>query len=159
MYKRQKQDIPCARSRIFLLLQAGRSLCSKQDIRCVPSRTFRLLRTGHLFCSNHEKCTCHFLVNSADRPRIWANRDQICTIPGTIGQIRQKVARGFFSCFFARFFRNPCRKLRAERFAPKGSRRKVHAERFTPKGSRRKVHAAEFSERIVSERGHIMTRH
>ena len=153
IFPQQKHDIPCVRRRAFLVFEEGHSLCSKKDISCVRGRTFLVFEEGQSLCSNHEKCTCHFLVNSADRPRIWANRDQIRTIPGTIGQIRQKVARGFF--------RNPRRnvraessapkaprrKVRAERFAPKGSRRKVHAERFTPKGSRRKVHAERFTTR------------
>ena len=170
-----KQDVPCVRSRTFLMFEEGHSfcvtkdipcarrrnsLCLKEDIPCVRSRTFLVLRTRHLLCSNHEKCTCHFLLNSVDRPRIWANRDQIRTIPGMIGQIRQKVAGGFFSCFFLHVFPKPApkvlrRKLRTESSVPKGSLRKVHVERFTPKGSRRKVHDVEFSERIIFERGHV----
>ena len=67
-------------------------MCSKQDIPCVRSRTFFVLRRKHFVCSNHQQCTCHFLVNSTDRPRIWANRDQIRPNPGTIGRIRQKMA-------------------------------------------------------------------
>ena len=33
-----------------------------------------------------------FLANSADRPRIWVNRNQIRPNPGRIGRIRQKMA-------------------------------------------------------------------
>ena len=50
--------------------------------------------------SNHGKCTCHFLVNLADRLRIWANHNvnQIRANPGTIGRIHQKW-RAKFSNF------------------------------------------------------------
>ena len=131
-----------------------------QDSPCVRSRTFLVLRTGRSFCSHHEICICHFLVNLADRLRIWVNCDQICTIAGTIGQIRQKVAHGFFRVFFCTFFpkptpKRPCRMVHAEWSVPKGSRRKVPPERFTPKGSCPRVHDVEFSERIIFERGHI----
>ena len=51
-----------------------------------------MLRRKHFVRSNHQQFTCHFLVNSADRPRVWANRDQIRPNPGTIGRIRQKMA-------------------------------------------------------------------
>ena len=91
-----KQDIPCVRSRTFLVFEARHSLCSKQDIPCARSRTIFVLRTRHLLRSIHEKCTCHFLVNSADRPRIWANHNQIRANPGTIGRIRQKMACEIF---------------------------------------------------------------
>ena len=57
-----------------------------------------MLRTGHLLCSNHEKCTCHFLVNSADRPRIWANHNQIRANPGTSAEFTKKW-RAKFSNF------------------------------------------------------------
>ena len=43
-----------------------------------------------------KKSTCHFLVNSADRPRIWTNRNQMRPNPGTIGRIRQKMAYKVF---------------------------------------------------------------
>ena len=79
-----KQDVPHVRVR--------NSLCSKQDIPCVRSRTFLVLRTKNFVCSNHQQCTCHFLVNSTNRPRIWANRNQIRPNPGTIGRILQKMA-------------------------------------------------------------------
>ena len=95
-----KQDIPCVRSKTFRVFEAGHSLCSKQDIPCVRNRTFLVLRTRDFLCSNHQQCTCHFLVNSANRPRIWANRNQIRPNPGTIDRIRQKVA-----CEFSNFER------------------------------------------------------
>ena len=38
----------------------------------------------------------HLLANSADRPRIWTNREQIRPNPGMIGQIRQKMACASF---------------------------------------------------------------
>ena len=91
-----KQDIPCVRSRTFLVFEAGHSLCSKQDILCVRSRTLLVLRTKDFVCSNHQQCTCHFLVNSANRPRIWANPNQIRPSPGTIDRIRQKMACEIF---------------------------------------------------------------
>ena len=75
-------------------------MCSKQDILCVRSRTLLVLRTRDFVCSNHQQCTCHFLVNSTNRPRIWANRNQIRPNPGTIGRIRQKMA-----CEFSNFER------------------------------------------------------
>ena len=91
-----KQDIPCVGSKTFLVFEARHSVCSKQEIPCVRCRTFLVLRTKHLLCSNHEKCTCHFLVNSADRPRIWANLNQIRANPGTIGRIHPKMACEIF---------------------------------------------------------------
>ena len=101
-----KKDILCVRSKTFLVFEAGHSLCSKQDIPCVRSRTFLVLRRRHFVCSNHQQSTCHFLVNSADRPRILANHNQIRTNPGMIGRMHQKVASAFFmigtqrlSCF------------------------------------------------------------
>ena len=95
-----KHDIPCVRIKTFLVFKAEHSLCprkkpslcSKPDIACVRSRTFLVLRTRHLRGSNHEKCTCHFLSNSADRPEIWANHNQIRANPGTIGQIELQTA-------------------------------------------------------------------
>ena len=42
-----KQDIPCVRSRTFLVFQAERPLCSKQNILCVRSRTFLAFEAGH----------------------------------------------------------------------------------------------------------------
>ena len=76
----------------------GHFMCSKQDIPCVRSRTFLLLRTRDFVCPNHQQCTCDFLVNSTNRPRIWANCNQIRPNPGTIGRIRQKMA-----CKFSNF--------------------------------------------------------
>ena len=73
------------------MFEAGHFLCSSEDIPCVQSRTFLMLQTRHFVCSNHQHCTCHFLVNSADRPRIWANRNQIRRNHGTIGRKRQKM--------------------------------------------------------------------
>ena len=35
-------------------------------------------------------------VNSTDRRRIWSNRYQICSIPGTSGWNRQRIAYDFF---------------------------------------------------------------
>ena len=63
----------CVPSRTRPVFQARHSLCSKQDIPCVPSRTSPVFQAKHLLCSDHEKCTRHFLTNSADRPRICAN--------------------------------------------------------------------------------------
>ena len=82
------------------MFEAGHSLCSEQDIPCVRSRTFLVLRTKDFVCPNHQQCTCHFLVNSTNRLRIWANRNQICPNPGRIGRIRQKMA-----CEFSNFKR------------------------------------------------------
>ena len=79
-----KQDIPCVRSKTFLVFERKHSLCSKQDIPCVANTDF--------VSSKHQQCTCHFLVNSTNRPRIWGNRNQIRPNPGTIGRIRQKMA-------------------------------------------------------------------
>ena len=95
-----KHEFPCVRSKTFLVFEAGHSLCSKRDILCVRSRTLLVLRTRDFVCSNHQQCTCHFLVNSTNRPRIWANRNQIRPNPGTIGRIRQKMA-----CEFSNFER------------------------------------------------------
>ena len=58
------------------MFEAGHSVCSKQDIPCVRGRTFLVFDAGHSLCCKHEKCIYHFLVNSADRPRIWANHQQ-----------------------------------------------------------------------------------
>ena len=108
-----KKDIPCVQRRTFLVFEEGHSLCSRKDIPCVPgrtllvfearhkdpcvrSRTLLVLRTEDFMRSNHQQCTCHFLVNSTNRPRIWANRNQICPNPGTIGRIRQKMACKIF---------------------------------------------------------------
>ena len=88
----RKQNIPCVPDRTFLVLHAEHSLCSKQNIPCVRSRTFLALRARDSVCSNQHHCTCHFLVNSTNRPRISANRNQIRPNPGTIGRIRQKMA-------------------------------------------------------------------
>ena len=49
--------------------------------------------------TKRKKAVSHFLVNSANRPRICANRNQIRLNPGTIGRIRQKVACGFSRLF------------------------------------------------------------
>ena len=48
-------------------------MCFKKDLPYVRNRKFLVFEAGHSLCSNHEKSTCHFLVNSADRPRICAN--------------------------------------------------------------------------------------
>ena len=144
-----KQDIPCVRSRTFLVFEAGHSLCSNHDIPCVPSRTFRVFegwhslcskqdipcvaRTGHLLGSNHEKCTCHFSANSADRPGICANYDMEPPNPGTIGWIRQKSGVWFsktsngskiarIAPILTIFGRN--RSRRPKHFFPKFSRRR-----------------------------------
>ena len=95
-----KQDIPCVRSKTFRVFEAGHFLCSIEDIPCARSKTFLVLRTRDFVCSNHQQCTCHFLVNSTNRPRIWANRNQIRPNPGRIGRIRQKMA-----CEFSNFER------------------------------------------------------
>ena len=91
-----KRNVPCVPNRTFLLFEAGRSVCLRQDILCVRSKTFLVLRTKDFVCSNHHQCTCHFLVNSAHRPRIWANRNQIRPNPGRIGRIRKKMACEIF---------------------------------------------------------------
>ena len=91
-----KQDSP--------VFQAGHSVCSKQDSPCVRSKTFLVFEARHSVCYEQDnsfvpitkKCTCHFLVNSADRPEIWANRNQIRTNPKTIDRIRQKMACEIF---------------------------------------------------------------
>ena len=49
----------------------------------------------HIITWPDEKSICHFLVNSADRPGIWSNCNQSRLNPGTIGRIRQKMAREF----------------------------------------------------------------
>ena len=49
----------------------------------------------HIITWQDEKSICHFLVNSADRPGIWSNCNQSRLNPGTIGRIRQKMAREF----------------------------------------------------------------
>ena len=77
-------------------------MCCKQDIPYAPSKIFLMLLTGHFLCFDHQQCTCHFLVNSADCPRIWANHNQIRANPGTIGRIRQKMACEIFELRTAR---------------------------------------------------------
>ena len=44
------QDIPCVRSRTFLVFEAGHSVCSKQEIACVRSRTFLVFGARHSLC-------------------------------------------------------------------------------------------------------------
>ena len=98
-----KKDIPCVRGRTFLVCEERHSLCSKQDNPCVRGRTFLVLRRGHFVCSTHQQSTCHFLVNSADRPGIipdwgglWSeSRDDRLNSPKSGGSASngQKLAR------------------------------------------------------------------
>ena len=101
-----KQDISCVSSRTFPVFHAGLLLCSKQDISYVPSRTspvFQRGHLGHLLLHDHQKSTCHFLVNSADRPGIipdcgglWSeSRDDRLNSPksGVSASNGQKIAR------------------------------------------------------------------
>ena len=78
-----KWDISYVPSRTSPVFEAGHFLCSPQDISCVPSGTSPMVRSPP-----PPKSTCHFLVNSADRPRISLNHNQIRVNLGTIGCIR-----------------------------------------------------------------------
>ena len=61
----------------------------KKSLKSEPSPRF-------LSRLKFENFARHFLVNSADRPRIGANLIMIRPNPGTIGRIHQKVASAFF---------------------------------------------------------------
>ena len=95
-----KQDISCASEKSSPVFQAKHLLCAKENISCVPSKTFAVFQRKQFLCSTEDiscvpitkKCTCHFSANSADRPEICGNYNQIRTNPWTIGRIRQKMA-------------------------------------------------------------------
>ena len=67
----------------------------------------------HSIIWQDQKYTCHFLVNSADRPGIWSNCNQIRLNPGTIGRICQKMACEIFKLWTAQKSRG---WLRFQRF-------------------------------------------
>ena len=129
-----KSRIRCFQSRGFVVSNRGfvvsnreESLFPIESICCFQSRGFVVLNEdGSLFPitmirgSQMKKCviptqkhvakfwnfTRHFLANSANRPGICANHDQIRPNPGTIVRIRQKVACRFSCVFLSKFCQN-----------------------------------------------------
>ena len=67
----------------------------------------------HSIIWQDQKYTCHFLVNSADRPGIWSNCNQIRLNPETIGRICQKMACEIFKLWMTQKSRG---WLRFQRF-------------------------------------------
>ena len=53
------------------------------------------LSSRFLSRSKFRNVACHYLANSGERPRIYANLIMIRSNPGTIGRIREKVACSF----------------------------------------------------------------
>ena len=88
-----KKDVSCVRRKTCRVFEERHVVCSKKNMSCVQRKTCRVFQTRHIA---NEKSTCHFLANSAERPRIYANRNQIRLNPGTIGRIRQKMACEIF---------------------------------------------------------------
>ena len=63
-----KKDMSCVRRKTCRVFEERHVVCSKKTCRAFEER--------HVVCSKHdilydEKSTCHFLANSADRPRIY----------------------------------------------------------------------------------------
>ena len=81
----RREHFVYAKQSSFCVPKRTSPACSREDISWFPNATILVFHTGHLLCSNHEKCTCHFSVNSADRPGICATYDQEPPNPGTIG--------------------------------------------------------------------------
>ena len=141
-----KQNIPCVRSRTFLVLQAGHSLCSKQDISCIRSRTFLVFEAWSSVCSKQDipcdrsRTFLAFEAQTSNGSKI-ARIAPISTIFGRNRSRRPKL-------FFPKFSRH--RNLRvAENFYDE--RANAHTnEQTTERPSRTDVLRAIFLEKGLS---------
>ena len=100
----QQENLFCSQQKKFVLFGTRKSLLFKtkqfllfatRQSLLSETKEFLLFKTRESLLFETKKSTCHFLVNSADRPGICANRNQIRTNLGTIGWIRRKVACDF----------------------------------------------------------------
>ena len=85
---------------VYFVLVHG---CGREEISAKIRQIWQYQNYYHITISSHhnhgptfQNFTRHFLVNSADRPGIYANPNQIRANPGTIGRIRPEVACRFF---------------------------------------------------------------
>ena len=82
---------------LFEVLRTYKNFCARLLWRKSSYTTYVTLYSArHIVILHDEKSTCNFWANSAERPGICANRNQIRLNPGTIGRIRLKVACEIF---------------------------------------------------------------
>ena len=97
-----KQNIPCVRSRTFLVFEAGHSLCSKQDIPCVRSRTFLVFEARHSSCSKQDiPCirSKEFLVFEAGHS-LWSKQNIPCVRSTNFKRLKNREDSSDFDDFF-----------------------------------------------------------
>ena len=90
------RDISYVQTKTCLVFESRHVLCSNQEMSCVPIKTFPRSQKGQLTGPFFQNSKRHFWSNFGERPGILPFRNLIWMNPGTIAQIRPKVACDYF---------------------------------------------------------------